>query len=81
MGREISVRSSAAPEKVQAVESLVNTKLQEIGAALKSGDAQLVLMLGLLNTAEELLELRNSREEYSKLDERLRGILDKLESA
>ena len=80
LGREISVRSSATPEKVQAVEALVNTRLHEIGAALKSGDAQLVLMLALLNTAEELLDLRGEREENMSYESRLRVMLEKLES-
>lgn len=80
LGREISVRSSATPEKVQAVEALVNTRLHEIGAALKSGDAQLVLMLALLNTAEELLDLRGEREENKSYESRLRVMLEKLES-
>jgi len=79
-GREISVRSSAPAEKVVAVESFVNTRLHEIGAAMKSGDAQLVLTLALLNTAEELLDRRSSDENASTLEQRLQGILDRLES-
>ena len=80
LGREISVRSSAPAEKVEAVENFVNGRLQEIGGALKSGDAQLVLTLALLNTAEELLELRCARELDTSLDNRLAGILEKLET-
>lgn len=79
-GREISVRSSAPAEKVEAVETFVNTRLQEIGAAMKSGDAQLVLTLALLNTAEELLERQRSDEEQGSLENRLQGMLEKLES-
>jgi len=81
LGRELSVRSSAPAEKVRAVETVVNGKLQEIGAALKSGDAQLVLTLALLNTVEELLDLRAARERDTTLDDRLQGILEKLEKA
>ena len=81
LGREISVRSSASAEKVYAVESFVNVRLQEIAAALKSGDVQLVLTLALLNTAEELLTLRNERESDASLDGRLQGIIEKLEKA
>jgi len=81
LGREISVRSTATPEKVLAVETFVNTRLRQIGSALKSGDAQLVLMLALLNTAEELLDLQDEREENRTLENRLRLILEKLESA
>ena len=81
LGREISVRSSAPAEKVHAVESFVNDRLQEIGSALKSGDAQLVLMLALLNTAEEMLDLRRARESDKALDTRVRDIIDRLEVA
>ena len=81
LGRELSVRSSASADKVQAVESFVNTRLQEIGSALKNGDAQLVLMLALLNTSEELLELRNSSERAASIDVSLQRLIDKLEKA
>jgi cell division protein ZapA len=79
LGRELSVRSSASAEKVQAVESFVNARLHEIGSALKSGDAQLVLMLALLNTSEELLELRDSVERDVPIDVSVRRLLEKLE--
>jgi cell division protein ZapA len=81
LGREISVRSSAPVEKVQAVETFVNDRLQEIGSALKSGDAQLVLSLALLNTAEEMLDLRVAKESEKSFDNRLRGIIERLETA
>ena len=81
LGREISVRSSAPAERVHAVETLVNGRLQEIGSALKSGDAQLVLTLALLNTAEEMLDLRDAKEAENALDNRLRGIIQRLETA
>ncbi len=81
LGRELSVRSSAPAEKVHAVESFVNGRLQEIGAALKSGDVQLLLTLALLNISEELLTLRNEREIDASLDDKLQGIIEKLERA
>lgn len=81
LGREISVRSSAPAAKVQAVEEFVNGRLQDIGAALKSGDAQLVLTLALLNTAEELLGLRSCLREDASRDDRLREMIERLESA
>ena len=79
LGREISVRSSATPEKVRQVEEFVSQRLQEIGAALKSGDAQLVLTLALLNTADELLESQRSNEAESQVDHQLQSLIDKLE--
>jgi cell division protein ZapA len=81
LGREISVRSSAPVERVQAVETFVNTRLQEIGSVLKSGDAQLVLTLALLNTVEEMLELRAVQESESLFDIKARSIIERLESA
>ena len=81
LGRQISVRTSASLEKVQQIESLVNSRIHEIGAALQSGDAQLVLMLALLNITEELLDTRQEQKEYAFLEVRLRGVLEKLESA
>jgi cell division protein ZapA len=79
LGRELSVRSSAPEAKVKAVESFVNDKLQEIGSALKSGDAQLVLTLALLNTTEELLELRSSQERDAVVDSRVSAIITQLD--
>jgi cell division protein ZapA len=81
LGRELSVRSSAPEAKVRAVETFVNGKLQEIGAALRSGDAQLVLTLALLNTSEELLELRAQREKDAAADGRIAAVIATLETA
>lgn len=81
LGREISVRSSATAERVQEVETFVNDRLQEIGSALKSGDAQLVLTLALLNTAEEMLNLRELKESEQAVEDKLRGIIKRLETA
>jgi cell division protein ZapA len=81
LGREISVRSSAPSERVQAVETFVNDRLQEIASALKNGDAQLVLTLALLNTAEEMLNLRDVKESQQALEDKLRGIIERLETA
>jgi cell division protein ZapA len=81
LGREISVRSSAPAERVEAVETFVNKRLQEIGSALKSGDAQLVLTLALLNTAEEMLNLTELKEAEQVTDEKILGIITRLETA
>jgi cell division protein ZapA len=80
-GRELSVRSSSSPEKVLAVENFVNERLNSITAVLKNADTQMALTLALLNTAEELLELRSRREDESVLENRLLAMLQKLESA
>lgn len=81
LGREISVRSSASVERVQAVETFANDRLQEIGSALKSGDAQLVLTLALLNTVEEMLNLRDVKESQQAAEDKLRGIIARLQTA
>ena len=81
LGREISVRSSAPVERVQAVEAFANDRLQEIGSALKSGDAQLVLTMALLNTIEELLNLRDVKDSQQVAEDKLRGIIAKLHTA
>jgi cell division protein ZapA len=80
LGRELSVRSSASEAKVKAVEAFVNGKLQEVGSALRSGDAQLVLTLALLNASEELLELRSWREQDAFVDSRISTIIAALET-
>jgi hypothetical protein len=61
------------------VEAFVNTRLHEIGAALRSADAQLVLTLALLNTAEELLDLRNAALPNADLNDRLQGMIRRME--
>ena len=79
LGRELSVRSSASEAKVKAVEAFVDGKLQEIGSALRNGDAQLVLTLALLNASEELLELRSRREQEAAVDGRITAMIAALE--
>lgn len=81
LGRELSVKSSASIEKVRSVEAFINERLEEIGSVLKNADAQLVLTLALLNITEELLDLRSALEQNRSLDDRLRGIIEKLEKA
>ncbi|MHB8120539.1 MAG: cell division protein ZapA [Desulfuromonadaceae bacterium] len=80
LGRELSVRSSAPEAKVKAVEAFVNGKLHDIGGALRNGDAQLILTLALLNTSEELLELRSQREQDAGIDSRISTIIAALET-
>ena len=81
LGRELSVRSSASTEKVREIESFVNHRLLQIGSALSSSDAQLILTLALLNTAEELIDLRSRHGQSSAIDNRIQEIIRKLETA
>lgn len=80
LGREISVRSSAPAERVQAIETYVNENLQKIGSALKSGDAQLVLTLTLLNTVEEMFTLQDQQEADRVFEAKLHDLVAKLET-
>jgi cell division protein ZapA len=79
LGRELPVRSSAPPAKVQAVETLVNSRLHEIGSALRHADAQLLLSLTLLNMAEELLDLQATGAADAGADDRLRRLIRRLD--
>jgi len=81
LGRELPIVSSAPAEKVQAVESYVNDHLGKIASSLNRNDQELVLILALLNIAEELLDLRSTQKMDEALDERLRGMIDRLQSA
>lgn len=80
LGRELSVRSSAPAEKVQAVEDFINTRVHEIGTALQSSDSQLLLMLALLNTVEELLDLRATGAQGEQAENRISSLLQQLET-
>jgi cell division protein ZapA len=81
LGRELPIVSSAPAEKVQAVESYVNERLREISASLSRNDQELVLILALLNITEELLDVRSLQKKDTTLDDRVRGMLDRLQSA
>ena len=58
LGREIPVRTTARPELVEKIESLVNERLAAAGATLTLPDPQLMSVLALLNMAEEIVSLR-----------------------
>lgn len=73
------MRSSAPAEKVQAVEDFINTRLSEIGMALQSSDSQMLLMLALLNTVEELLELRTAGTKGKQAEDKISSLLQQLE--
>ena len=79
LGREISVKSSAPTEKVKAIEAFTNNRLLEIGASLQTSDAQLVLTLALLNTAEDFLELQASMEMNNSLNGKLQEMISAIE--
>jgi len=58
LGREIQVRSNAAPESVQEVEAYIDRRIAEVSASIPTADQQLVTILTLLNIAESYLALQ-----------------------
>lgn len=80
MGRELQVRSSAAPETVSEVESFVNAKLAEVSAAVQGVDTQVVTILALMNIAEAYLAAVRERDSLTSQGEAtVRRILGRIE--
>ena len=80
MGRELQVRSSAAPETVSEVESFVNAKLAEVSAGVQGGDTQVVAILALMNIAEAYLAAVRERDSLTSQDEAtVRRLLGRIE--
>lgn len=77
LGREIPVRSSAPEEKVRAVETFVNERIDEINSRLAAADPQLVVTLALLNLAESYLEKQSLRTD-TEMEARIGSLLNKL---
>ena len=57
------MQSASTPEHVAQVEALVNEKLAEAGAAVSSGESQVVVILAMMNLAEACLEAEKRIEE------------------
>jgi cell division protein ZapA len=82
LGRELQVRSSALPEKVQDIESFVNGKLADVAASIKGSDPQLVAILALMNIAEEYLSLVRGQEGARQHEtERVKLLLQKVDDS
>jgi cell division protein ZapA len=82
LGRELQVRSSALPEKVQDIESFVNGKLADVAASIKGSDPQLVAILALMNIAEEYLSLVRGQEGARQHEtERVKSLLQKVDDS
>jgi cell division protein ZapA len=82
LGRELQVRSSALPEKVQDIEMFVNGKLADVAASIKGSDPQLVAILTLMNIAEEYLSLAKGEEGSRQHEtERVKVLLQKLDDS
>lgn len=57
LGRELQVRSSAAPETVQEIETFVNETVARVESRVRGGDRLAVAILTLMTLAEEHLAL------------------------
>jgi cell division protein ZapA len=80
LGRDLQVKSTASSEHVAEVEALVNTKLSEAEASLSGQDTQLVVILTLMNLAEELISAREKSEEQGRLlMERVGALLTRMD--
>ncbi len=78
LGRELQVRSSAAPEAVQEIEAFVNEAVARVESRVAGGDRLGVAILTLMTMAEEYLALvkRNSSgaEDVAQLQRLIRVI-------
>jgi cell division protein ZapA len=80
LGRELQVKSTSSPEHVAQVEALVNDKLTEAGAAINSGDSQIIAILALMNIAESYLALKKECDaERRTIRERVTGLIGRLD--
>jgi cell division protein ZapA (FtsZ GTPase activity inhibitor) len=57
LGRELQVRSTAAPERVRQIEEYVLCRVEEIEVSSRSRDPLVIAIMALLNVTESFLEL------------------------
>jgi len=80
LGRELQVKSVAAPEHVARVEALVNEKLAEAEASVNGADSQIAVIITMMNLAEACLAAQKELDE-ERLGNRARlsGLIERLE--
>lgn len=81
LGREIPVKSSAPEAAVREIEAFVNSRINEVSARLTSADPQLVVILALLNLAEQYVTQQAGQVAAASLDAKLQGMLERLDTA
>ena len=80
LGRDLQLKSVSSPERVARVEALVNEKLAHAGAAVSSGDSQVIVILALMNLAEACLTAQSElEEERCASGERLSRLIGQLD--
>jgi cell division protein ZapA len=81
LGRELQLRSTAAAETVQEVETFVNERLKEVAASSNTSDTQIIAILALMNIAESYLALvRENSECSNEGSRRISRILREMET-
>lgn len=82
LGREVQVRSTAAPEQVREVEALVNDSIDELRDSMNTQDSQLVAILALLNLGESvILQARETARTELLVQERVSCLINRIEEA
>jgi len=80
LGRELQVKSVAAPEHVARVEALVNEKLAEAEASVNGADSQIAVIITMMNLAEACLAAQKELDEERQGNRaRLSGLIERLE--
>jgi cell division protein ZapA len=76
LGREIPVRTTASPELVQKIETMVNERLALAATSMSLPNEQMVAILAMLNMAEEIVSLREHVQPDDHATVRLEKLLD-----
>lgn len=78
LGREIPVRTTASPELVQKIETMINERLAFAATSMSLPNEQMVTILAMLNMAEEIVSLREHVQPDDQSTARLEKLLDRV---
>lgn len=70
------MRTTASPELVQKIETMVNERLAHAATSMSLPNAQMVAILAMLNMAEEIVSLREQVQPDDQATARLENLLD-----
>ncbi len=80
LGREVQVRTTAAPEQVREIEAFVNSAVSDLQASMKTADPQVIAIMALLNIAETCLQhAREYNSLNSAVSERVSRLVRKID--
>ncbi|MDH3283307.1 MAG: cell division protein ZapA [Myxococcales bacterium] len=80
-GREFHIRSDEEPEVLQRIARYVDETMNYVEQRTGTVDSRDVALLAALNMARELLEEKDRNAEGGADPERLRALIDRVESA